>query len=91
MPLEYWRLVAGDCEIAVASGVEQVGRIPMGTSLLDVDNLIGAGFLERCPQGVPWRGISAELITARWISTAPSSTTGDRDALPADRITHAAG
>ncbi len=38
----------------------------MGTSLLDADNLTGAAFLERYPQGVPWQGISAELITARW-------------------------
>ncbi|MEU6583325.1 hypothetical protein [Nocardia sp. NPDC046763] len=66
MPLEYWSLVAGDCEIAVATGVESVSRIPMGTGLLDVDNLTGAAFLEHYPQGVPWQGISAELITARW-------------------------
>ncbi|WP_405485344.1 thiolase family protein [Nocardia sp. NBC_00511] len=59
-------VIAGDCEIAVASGVESVSRIPMGTSLLDADNLTGAAFLERYPQGVPWQGISAELITARW-------------------------
>ncbi|GAB0105569.1 thiolase family protein [Nocardia sp. JMUB6875] len=59
-------VIAGDCEIAVATGVESVSRIPMGTSLLDADNLTGAAFLERYPQGVPWQGISAELITARW-------------------------
>ncbi|WP_433562681.1 thiolase family protein [Nocardia sp. CA-151230] len=59
-------VIAGDCEIAVATGVESVSRIPMGTSLLDTDNLTGAAFLERYPQGVPWQGISAELITARW-------------------------
>ncbi|MEV6770369.1 thiolase family protein [Nocardia sp. NPDC051030] len=59
-------VIAGDCEVVVATGVESVSRIPMGTSLLDADNLTGAAFLERYPQGVPWQGISAELITSRW-------------------------
>ncbi|MGW4352024.1 thiolase family protein [Nocardia sp. NPDC004582] len=59
-------VIAGDCDLVVATGVESVSRIPMGTSLLDVDNLTGSAFLERYPQGVPWQGISAELITARW-------------------------
>ncbi|BEK96556.1 acetyl-CoA acetyltransferase [Nocardia seriolae] len=59
-------VIAGDCDLVVATGVESVSRIPMGTSLLDADNLTGAAFLERYPQGVPWQGISAELITARW-------------------------
>ncbi|MGV9664519.1 thiolase family protein [Nocardia niigatensis] len=59
-------VIAGDCDLVIAAGVESVSRIPMGTSLLDTDNLTGAAFLERYPQGVPWQGISAELITARW-------------------------
>ncbi|MGW4248300.1 thiolase family protein [Nocardia sp. NPDC004722] len=59
-------VIAGDCELVIATGVESVSRIPMGTSLLDADNLTGSAFLERYPQGVPWQGISAELITARW-------------------------
>ncbi|GAB0105812.1 thiolase family protein [Nocardia sp. JMUB6875] len=59
-------VIAGDCDLVVATGVESVSRIPMGTSLLDADNLTGSAFLERYPQGVPWQGISAELITARW-------------------------
>ncbi|MEU0545017.1 thiolase family protein [Nocardia sp. NPDC005978] len=59
-------VIAGDCDVVIAAGVESVSRIPMGTSLLDADNLTGSAFLERYPQGVPWQGISAELITARW-------------------------
>lgn len=59
-------VIAGDCNVVIAAGVESVSRIPMGTSLLDADNLTGSAFLERYPQGVPWQGISAELITARW-------------------------
>ncbi|WP_040807440.1 thiolase family protein [Nocardia concava] len=59
-------VIAGDCDLVVATGVESVSRIPMGTSLLDADNLTGSAFLERYPQGVPWQGVSAELITTRW-------------------------
>ncbi|MGV9414629.1 thiolase family protein [Nocardia sp. NPDC003693] len=59
-------VIAGDCDVVIAAGVESVSRIPMGTSLLDADNLTGSAFLERYPQGVPWQGISAELVTARW-------------------------
>lgn len=59
-------VIAGDCDVVIATGVESVSRIPMGTSLIDADNLTGVDFLQRYPQGVPWQGISAELITARW-------------------------
>ncbi|MBL1076333.1 thiolase family protein [Nocardia sp. 2] len=59
-------VIAGDCDVVIATGVESVSRIPMGTSLLDADNLVGSAFMQRYPHGVPWQGISAELITARW-------------------------
>ncbi|MFI6868819.1 thiolase family protein [Nocardia sp. NPDC050406] len=59
-------VIAGDCDVVIAAGVESVSRIPMGTSLIDADNLTGVDFMQRYPQGVPWQGISAELITARW-------------------------
>ncbi|NNH69620.1 thiolase family protein [Nocardia uniformis] len=59
-------VIAGDCDVVIASGVESVSRIPMGTSLIDADNLTGVDFMQRYPQGVPWQGVSAELITARW-------------------------
>ncbi|WP_067716177.1 thiolase family protein [Nocardia yamanashiensis] len=61
-------VIAGDCEVVIATGVESTSRIPMGTSLnrLEHADLTGDAFLERYPEGVPWQGISAELITARW-------------------------
>ncbi|WP_280502065.1 thiolase family protein [Nocardia farcinica] len=59
-------VIAGAYDIVVAAGVESMGRIPMGSNLIGTDDISGAGFAERYPDGLVSQGISAELIAARW-------------------------
>ncbi|MEU1995396.1 acetyl-CoA C-acyltransferase [Nocardia gamkensis] len=59
-------VIAGAYDIVVAAGVESMGRIPMGANLVGSDDISGAGFAERYPDGLVSQGISAELIAAKW-------------------------
>ncbi|MEU4339907.1 thiolase family protein [Nocardia sp. NPDC023852] len=59
-------VIAGAYDVVVAAGVESMGRIPMGANLIGSDDIAGAGFTERYPEGLVPQGISAELIAAKW-------------------------
>ncbi|MBF6437673.1 thiolase family protein [Nocardia cyriacigeorgica] len=59
-------VISGAYDIVVAAGVESMGRVPMGASLIGTEDPSGAGFAERYPEGWVPQGISAELIAATW-------------------------
>lgn len=59
-------VIAGAYDIVVATGVESMSRVPMGSSALGADDIAGVGFAERYPEGLVPQGISAELIAAQW-------------------------
>ncbi|TFV58863.1 acetyl-CoA C-acyltransferase [Mycobacterium sp. PS03-16] len=59
-------VVSGAYDIVIAAGVESMGRVPMGSSVLPGSNPFGARFAERYPEGLVPQGISAELIAAEW-------------------------
>ncbi|MBO0676579.1 thiolase family protein [Mycolicibacterium sp. S2-37] len=59
-------VVSGAYDIVVAAGVESMGRVPMGSSVLPGSNPFGDGFAQRYPEGLVPQGISAELIAAKW-------------------------
>ncbi|MEV0249626.1 acetyl-CoA C-acyltransferase [Nocardia sp. NPDC050712] len=59
-------VISGAYDIAVAAGVESMGRIPMGANMVGFGDPSGVGFTERYPEGLVSQGISAELIAARW-------------------------
>nr|WP_030500994.1 thiolase family protein [Micromonospora purpureochromogenes] len=62
-------LVAGAYEIVVASGVESMSRVPIGSSAL-VDgaraDVAGPVVATRYPGGLVPQGVSAELIARKW-------------------------
>jgi acetyl-CoA acyltransferase len=58
-------VLSGAYDIVVAAGVESMGRVPMGSNVVDRESL-GLGFERRYPDGLVPQGISAELIAARW-------------------------
>lgn len=58
-------VIAGVYDIVVASGVESMSRIPMGTARMGQDPF-GPAVAERYAPGLVSQGISAELIAARW-------------------------
>lgn len=58
-------IAAGAYDIVIASGVESMSRVPMGSNRMGKDPY-GRGMAERYPQGLVQQGISAELIAARW-------------------------
>ena len=62
-------LVAGAYDIVVASGVESMSRIPIGSSAV-VDgrraDIGGAALARRYPDGLIPQGVAAELIARRW-------------------------
>jgi len=58
-------VMAGVYDIVVASGVESMSRIPMGTSRIGQDPF-GPSVAERYAPGLVPQGVSAELIAARW-------------------------
>jgi acetyl-CoA acyltransferase len=49
----------------VAAGVESMGRVPMGSSVLPGSDPFGQ-MAQRYPEGLVPQGISAELIAAKW-------------------------
>ncbi len=59
-------VISGAYDIAVATGVESMSRVPMGSSMLGTTDPSGVAFAERYPDGLVPQGISAELIAARW-------------------------
>ncbi|MEZ5153982.1 acetyl-CoA C-acyltransferase [Rhodococcus zopfii] len=59
-------VISGAYDIAVATGVESMSRVPMGSSMLGTTDPSGVAFAERYPDGLVPQGVSAELIAARW-------------------------
>jgi acetyl-CoA acyltransferase len=59
-------VIAGAYDVVIASGVESMGRVPMGTQVLPGSNPFGEGMDARYPDGLVPQGISAELIAAKW-------------------------
>ncbi len=58
-------VISGAYDIVVAAGVESMGRVPMGSSVLPGSDPFGA-MSQRYPDGLVPQGISAELIAAKW-------------------------
>ncbi|SOD70807.1 acetyl-CoA acyltransferase [Jatrophihabitans sp. GAS493] len=58
-------VIAGAYDLVIASGVESMGRVPMGANLIG-QNPFGSGVQARYPDGLIPQGISAELIAAKW-------------------------
>ena len=59
-------VLAGSYDVVIASGVESMSRVPMGSSVLPGSDPFGRGMAERYPDGLVPQGISAELIAAKW-------------------------
>src|SRR3954471_10320330 len=59
-------VISGSYDIVIAAGVESMGRVPMGTSVLPGSDPFGIAFAERYSEGLVPQGISAELIAAKW-------------------------
>ena len=59
-------VLAGSYDIVIASGVESMSRVPMGSSVLPGSDPFGTAFAARYPEGLVPQGISAELIAAKW-------------------------
>ncbi|GAA4535669.1 thiolase family protein [Amycolatopsis samaneae] len=58
-------VLAGAYDVVIASGVESMSRVPMGSQVAGQDPF-GAGVAARYPEGLVPQGISAELIAAKW-------------------------
>jgi acetyl-CoA acyltransferase len=58
-------VLAGAYDLVVASGVESMSRVPMGSQVAGKDPF-GTEVAQRYPEGLVPQGISAELIAARW-------------------------
>jgi acetyl-CoA acyltransferase len=58
-------VIAGAYDLAVAGGVEMMGRVRMLSNTRGADHL-GPGLRARYPEGLVPQGISAELIAHRW-------------------------
>jgi acetyl-CoA acyltransferase len=59
-------VLAGAYDIVIASGVESMSRVPMGSSVLPGSDPFGVSFAQRYSDGLVPQGISAELIAAKW-------------------------
>src|ERR1700730_8173759 len=59
-------VLAGAYDLVIAGGVESMGRVPIGTSVLPGSNPFGDDMTRRYPDGLVPQGISAELIAAKW-------------------------
>jgi acetyl-CoA acyltransferase len=71
-------IMAGAYDVAIASGVEVMSRVPMGSSLAGQDPF-GGRIPQRYEGGLVPQGISAELIAAKW-----NLTRDDVDAFSAE-------
>jgi acetyl-CoA acyltransferase len=58
-------VIAGAYDIVVASGVESMSRVPMGSARMGKDPF-GPSVAERYAPGLVPQGISAELVAHRW-------------------------
>jgi acetyl-CoA acetyltransferase family protein len=58
-------VIAGAYDVVIASGVESMSRIPIGSQAAGQD-FLGPGVAARYPEGLVPQGISAELIAKRW-------------------------
>src|SRR5690606_40329054 len=58
-------VIAGAYDVAIASGVESMSRIPIGTQFQGKD-FAGSRVGKRYDNGLIPQGISAELIAQRW-------------------------
>lgn len=58
-------VIAGAYDVAVASGVESMSRIPIGSQVLGKD-FAGPSVRDRYAPGLVPQGVSAELIAAKW-------------------------
>ena len=58
-------VMAGAYDVVIAAGVENMSRVPMGSSFLPGSMPFGPGVIARYPNLVP-QGISAELIAEKW-------------------------
>ena len=58
-------VISGAYDIVIAAGVESMGRVPMGSSVLPGSDPFGQ-MAQRYPEGLVPQGISAELIAAKW-------------------------
>ena len=59
-------VMAGSYDIVIASGVESMSRVPMGSAVLPGSDPFGVAFAQRFSEGLVPQGISAELIAAKW-------------------------
>ena len=58
-------MLSGAYDVAIASGVESMSRVPIGSQAAG-NAFLGRGVAERYPDGLVPQGISAELIAQRW-------------------------
>ena len=65
-------VMSGQYDIAVAGGVENMSRVPMGSAA--TANPLGQMYADRYGADFPNQGLGAEDIAATWGCRAPSST-----------------
>jgi acetyl-CoA acetyltransferase family protein len=58
-------VLSGAYDVVIASGIESMSRIPIGSQAAGKD-FLGSGVAARYPDGLVPQGISAELIADRW-------------------------
>ncbi|WP_116952705.1 thiolase family protein [Jiangella endophytica] len=58
-------VISGAYDVAIASGVESMSRVPIGSQAAGRD-FLGEGIAQRYPDGLVPQGVSAELIAARY-------------------------
>ncbi|MEV6606744.1 thiolase family protein [Kutzneria sp. NPDC051319] len=58
-------VIAGAYDVVIASGIESMSHIPIGSQAAGQD-FLGPGVAARYPEGLVPQGISAELIAKRW-------------------------
>jgi acetyl-CoA acyltransferase len=58
-------VISGAYDVVIASGVESMSRVPIGSQTAGQDPF-GAAVAGRYPQGLIPQGVSAELIASRW-------------------------
>lgn len=58
-------VIAGAYDVVIASGIESMSRVPMGSQSLGKD-FFGSAVAQRYPEGLVPQGISAELIAGKW-------------------------
>ncbi|OAT70899.1 acetyl-CoA acetyltransferase [Mycobacteroides immunogenum] len=58
-------VIAGAYDVVIASGIESMSRVPMGSQSLGKD-FFGSEVAARYPDGLVPQGISAELVAAKW-------------------------